>query len=263
MQQIKLLELNSYESPIRYYGSKKKLWPEFKDYLPTDVDRLISPFIGGGSIELLCAVQGIQVQASDNFEPLVNFWRHFLSDANLLVTKTLEMYPLSDEDRLFYHTSRLSKDKTELYTDLERAVIFWCLNKQSFSGNTLAKGGRGIPVKPSCFEKFSDWKNDNISVNCLDCFSVIEQADTFMYLDPPYIGKEDYYGASGSDRFFDHERLAKTLKEVKVPWIMSYGDHDVIRKLYRNYNILQPEWKYTTKNKGNSPKCSELLILNI
>ena len=255
--------INSSTSPLSYPGGKKHLWPYFREHLPSGTKELISPFVGGGAIELKCTANGIQVHASDKFEPLVNFWNHLIKDANLLVTKTLSIYPLTDEQRLFYHRTGLRHDLS-IYSDLDRAAIFWCLNKQTFSGYTLSRGGRGSGVKSGkYFEQYRAWKNNNFTVSCSDCFDIIEQNNNiFMYLDPPYIEKEHFYGAANDDHFFDHERLASLLKEVKAPWVLSYGDHELIHEWYGNYEIQKPHWEYTLKNKGDAPECKELLILN-
>ena len=260
--------VNSNTTPLSYPGGKKHLWPYFQGHLPSGVKEIVSPFVGGGAIELKCSVNGIKVHASDKFEQLVNFWSVLLKDADSLVTKTVSIYPLTDEQRLFHHRSKLEKESKnedgEPYTNLERAAIFWCLNKQTFSGYTLARGGRGSGLKSTkYFEQFRLWSNSNFTVACSDCFSIIERNNnTFMYLDPPYVEKEHFYGASGDDYSFDHERLASLLKEIKVPWILSYGDHELIHELYGNYEILKPQWQYTLKNKGDAPECKELLILN-
>ena len=269
MQLSMFSKISSTRSPLAYPGGKKRLWPHFQTYLPSNVKEIISPFVGGGAIELKCTQQNIRVYASDKIEPLINFWDMLVKDANLLVTKTLEVYPLTDEERLFHHRSKLRKDgknrNGKPYTNLERAAIFWCMNKQSFSDLTLARGGRGKGLKsPKYFEKWRDWSNYNFFVSCSDGFSVIENNnDTFMYLDPPYIGKEHYYGCSGDDYSFDHERFASLLKEKKGPWILSYGDHELIHEWYSDYKIVKPQWQYSLKYEGNSPECKELLILNL
>jgi DNA adenine methylase len=52
-----------------------------------------------------------------------------------------------------------------------------------------------------------------------------------VYIDPPYVtnGHKLY-------RYFferaEHERLADVVEDLRVPWLMSYDNHDLIRGLY-------------------------------
>jgi DNA adenine methylase len=66
-----------------------------------------------------------------------------------------------------------------------------------------------------------------------------------IYCDPPYVnsGNQYRYGFSPGD----HERLADMLKNTPLHWLLSYGDHPEIRRLYR--------WARIEKLSG-----SELLI---
>ena len=46
------------------------------EYLPDGVTRMMSPFIGGGSVEIACAKElGISVQGYDIFDILTNYWK--------------------------------------------------------------------------------------------------------------------------------------------------------------------------------------------
>lgn len=262
----------SYKSPLSYPGGKKHLWEFFKNFLPKDTNEIISPFIGGGAIELHCSVNNIKVKAADNFEPLVNFWQMLIQDSNHLVDVTRSLYPLNEEIRRFYHKTellRFCKDEHgEILTNVKRAAIFWCINKQSFNGFTLARGIHSSAEKSSdYFERWRTWTNTNLKVEWSDCFKTIEESNgTFMYLDPPYIGKEHYYGANtnGKDCSFDHEKLSLILSEVESPWILSYGDHPTIRELYKDFEIITPKWKYGSKAWfGGNVNSDELLILNL
>ena len=267
-------EIFSTGTPLSYPGGKKKLWSVFRSYLPSNIKDVTSPFIGGGSIELKCTSVGLQVQASDNFEPLINFWNTLLTDPNGLVDEMLSVYPVTKDQRNFHHKTALKKgSKNEdgsKYSDMQRAALFWCLNKQGFNSLTLAQNGyMPHPITIDYIEKWRTWSNPNISISLSDCFPVIEQAKSFMYLDPPYIGMEHYYGADKEDSSFDHERLCSLLKETKNPWIMSYGDHPIIREMYKDFKMLVPKWKYGSRaqNAGKQDEqglnSKELLILNL
>lgn len=89
--------------------------------------------------------------------------------------------------------------------------------------------------------------------------SLNKHPNTFAYLDPPYLVKVPLYGRNGNaHRFFDHAQLAAILKERKQ-WLLSYNDCPEIRELYKDYNIITPEWKY---GMTSSRKSNEVLIFS-
>ena len=63
-------------SPLRYAGGKSWAVGYVIEKLPDNIDRLISPFFGGGSIEIAIAKElGIQVLGFEIFDILVNYWK--------------------------------------------------------------------------------------------------------------------------------------------------------------------------------------------
>ena len=62
-------------SPIRYAGGKSLAVGHIIENLPP-VKRIISPFFGGGSIEIAIAQKlGVKVIACDVDKPLTNYWK--------------------------------------------------------------------------------------------------------------------------------------------------------------------------------------------
>ena len=69
------------KTTIRYAGGKSKAYNLINQYLPffPKPKRIISPFIGGGSLEVRWASeQGIPVLGFDVFWVLTNYWKHQL-----------------------------------------------------------------------------------------------------------------------------------------------------------------------------------------
>jgi len=61
-------------SPLRYAGGKSWAVGYIVEYLPDNIKRLISPFFGGGSLEIAVAKElGIPVIGFDIFDILVNY----------------------------------------------------------------------------------------------------------------------------------------------------------------------------------------------
>ena len=102
------------KSPLWYPGGKRRLWKYLEPHLPSDLTELVSPFIGGGAIELACTGKRIKVQASDNFEPLTNFWNNYIDNSLDVIDVVLDIYPLSFEERVHYDEVELRKDCVDL-----------------------------------------------------------------------------------------------------------------------------------------------------
>ena len=108
-------------SPLRYPGGKSRA-------------SVILPLIPqGGSVELALMGQGVEVFGSDIFSPLVDFWQEAIENPLELSVRVLKYLPRSK----FYN---LQKHFRELPNKLERAAVFFVLNRSSFSGTTLSGG---------------------------------------------------------------------------------------------------------------------------
>lgn len=255
----------SHCSPISYIGGKLKAWGYIKSFLPKNLREAACPFVGGAGVELQLAASGVRVYASDHFWHLTNFWQHFLRDPKALAMLTRSIYPI---DYDFAKQLVVSNGFETLPSDAYRAAHFWGLNKMSWSGKTMQTFGVSAdPTAYTYFEnpRWDDWQNPYITVEHMDYRDAFEKhAGKFMYLDPPYIGKEYYYGKVGEQEPFDHEEFADRLKQQPGDWILSYGNHPRIWELYHEYDILQPHWQYSSRSMGGTESVNtsaELLIL--
>ena len=192
-----------------------------------------------------------------SFPPLVEFWQCLLTQPNELADEVEKHYPLP-RDRFY----ELQATQTEFKTKLERAAVYYVLNRSSFSGATLS-GGMS-PEHPrftlTSIERLRNYLNPNIKIQKADFKTSLEKHPyTFAYLDPPYLIKSSLYGKKGNaHKDFDHEQLATILKK-REHWILSYNDCKEIRSLYEGFHILTPNWKYGMSNNKMS---KEVLIFS-
>lgn len=249
------------KSPLRYPGGKSRAVSIISKYIPQSTTEICSPFFGGGSVELACAQNGIRVYGYDIFAPLVDFWQVLLSNPSKLADSAEKYHPLKKEK--FY---KLQKIQLESKNKLERATVFFVLNRTSFSGSTMSGGmATGGPhnnprFTKSSIEKLRKFKIKNLSVK-LDDFkkSIPRHKNVLLYLDPPYLIQSKLYGKKGDlHKNFDHMGLAKILKKRNL-WILSYNNSKEIHELYSDYTILYPDWKYGMSNDKSS---REVLILS-
>lgn len=243
-------------SPLRYPGGKNRAVKYLYSMIPENETQLCSPFLGGASIELACTTK-MKVYGSDLFGPLVDFWQELLENRELLVTRVRSHYPLTKPK--FYN---LQKRYINLEDKIERAAVFFVLNRSSFSGTTLSGGmSPGHPrFTESSIERLENFHADNFNVEQDDFRDAIQKhQDAFLYLDPPYLNGQTLYGMRGDiHKDFNHGELAEMLFN-RDRWIMSYNDCEEIRTLYDGYQILDVEWTYSmSKNKQSN----EVLVIS-
>ncbi len=254
--QIKIQNFTS-KSPLRYPGGKSRGVQTITSFFPKNLRVLLSPFFGGGSIELFLASKGIKVLGYDIFGPLVEFWQCLLNNPEMLALEVAKYLPLPKEK--FY---QLQNSQNEFTSKLERAAIFYVLNRASFSGSTLS-GGMS-PQHPrfnkTSIERIKDFYNPNISIEQLDFKESLKMyPNIFAYLDPPYLIKNSLYGHKGNThKEFDHNSLSLMLSN-REKWILSYNDCNEIRDLYSQFYIFTPEWKYGMSSDKSS---KEVLIFS-
>jgi len=247
------------KSPLRYPGGKSRAVNSIIKLIPDDVTRLVSPFLGGGSVELACAAKGITVKGFDIFRPLVAFWQYLITDPESLADAVQAHYPLTKSR--FY---QLQSQHHDLET-LEQAILFFVLNRASFSGTTLSGGCSEQSVSQrftqSSIDRLRNFRLNNLSVAWGDFQKVLtDYQNEFMYLDPPYLIKSTLYGNRGSThKGFDHQCLAEKLKTCSR-WILSYNNCPEILEFYKDYEIIYPHWQYGM-SKDKSSK--EILVLNL
>ena len=256
---------------LRYPGGKSFAINAIVPYFPKNIDEMVSPFFGGGSIEINCALDGIRVWGYDIFEPVVHFWQHVLQKNKKLYEK-VGQFPIPLPKEEFY---KMQKEFKNLTDPLEIASQFYVLNRCSFSGTTLS-GGMSPSQKnwnQRSIDRIKEFNlsnglfssNDLLSVDLGDFSVSLERHQgIFAYLDPPYLlDNSTLYGNRGSThKDFDHLKLHEILSNRTTPWALSYNDHPELLELYKEYNIYKPEWRYAMKSKGGCKESYEILVTN-
>ena len=119
-------------SPINYFGGKNRLLKDFLKYVPLDTTKIISPFLGGGAIELNLRLLGMEVIASDLDQSLVNFWRYFLYDPTTVIQNSKCL--LSRSNRADMKDKKEDWFAKKQYESLYDACMFYLYNRLSFAG---------------------------------------------------------------------------------------------------------------------------------
>lgn len=241
---------------LRYPGGKSRAVNIITSVFPHGLTELVSPFIGGGSIELACAQKGIKVYGYDAFKPLASFWNLLINSPQDLIREVWKYFPMTTEK--FY---QLQKTFVDEYS-VKSGIKFFVLNRSSMSGSTLKGGCSEESVTgrftPNSINNLALIPTKNLVVGCYDFTeSIMFHPDKFMYLDPPYLLTSNLYGVKKD--LFDHVKLFETIKDRKG-WVLSYNDHPIIREMYKDFEQKEVQWTY---GMNTTKRSSEILILNI
>ena len=227
-------------------------------------DNLVSPFFGGGSFEIHLQNQyDINIIANDKFTPLYNFWNTCKTDKKRLCKRLAEQLNMVDKEEF----TRLRKGIMEESDGFKQSIMFFVINRCSFSGATLSGGFSSDSSK----NRFTESAIDNIKQLDLSSYEFFnldfkkfindnQDEKNLMFLDPPYyLNKGNtLYGNNGDlHEAFNHKRLYKCLSSKKN-WIMTYNDCEYIRALYKGYKIIEVDWKY---GMNATKKSSEIVII--
>jgi len=143
--------------------------------------------------------------------------------------------------------ARLASTEPEVLTDLERAARFYYLQRVGFGGKVRGRSFGVVTMSPVRFditrlvpqlaelhERLAGVVIENLPYDAF--VQRYDRPTTLFYLDPPYLGSEDTYGAGLFARD-DYERLAVLLKGIQGRFIMSLNDHPQTRKCFAAFRL--------------------------
>ena len=226
---------------ISWIGGKKLLRKHIISQFPEGFDRYIEVFGGAGWI-LFGKEKGRELEVFNDIDgELINLYRCVKYHCKAL-QEELE-YSLSSRE-IFYNDRERIKAKGT--TDIQRAAAYFRLIRTSFgsdrrSFNTSAR-------------RLSDIENKDFQ----NLIEVYDRKSALFYLDPPYYKSERYYDNNFGEN--DHIRLLETLKKIKGKWILSYNNHDRIKEMYQEFQVIEINRFNNLSNKNQEYK--ELIIKN-
>ena len=266
-------------TPLRYAGGKSKAFGFISTYIPfwPKPKRIVSPFIGGGSLEVRWANElDIEVIGYDVFDMLVNFWKVLLKQPQELAKELSKITPddktYKEVKDILLHLDKtqelLSGWKTNSYkrevmitlNKLERASFYYFNHNTSYGPGYL-----GWPS--SVYLQADKWKQMCKTINNFKCGNLsVEQADyrdvipnhkkDLLYLDPPYYLEQDADNKMFKGIYpmrnipvhhdgFDHEKLRDMLHNHEGSFVLSYNNCETIRDWYKDFHQVFPKWSYS------------------
>jgi DNA adenine methylase len=246
-------------SPIRYAGGKSLAVGHIVELLPENIKRVVSPFFGGGSIEIAMSKElGLEVIGYDIFDILCNYWGFQINKPKLLYKKLKELKPNKETfERIRLILNDVWKKKVKL--DPLTLAVYYVYNFNLSYGPGFMGWSSDIYLNDKKYkrtiENIRDFDPNNLKVECADFRDVIrDHPDDFLYCDPPYyIGKDSKMfkgiypmrNIPVHHKGFPHEDLRDLLKNHKGGFILSYNNCPTIKEHYKEFQQLFPSWQYT------------------
>ena len=256
-----------YESPLNYIGNKSKVINQLIEFAPTNCTKMIDAFGGGFNVGINFDELDVVYNDLNHFvkELIESFATYDTYQYLMYIQKMIKKFGLEkankdayNKAREYYNQSKPNqRDPRLLFT-----IILYGFNQQiRFNNNHEFNNPSGIRwFNDKILEKMISFsraiKSKNVTFLSLDFIDLENQidADTFLYLDPPYMLTNASYndgrrGFNGWNNDLEEGlfNLIDTIDEQGVQFMLSYVlEHKEIRneKLENwidehNYNLIQ------------------------
>lgn len=224
------------------------------------------PFIGMGGVFMRRPQRAAAEVLNDASDDVVNLFRIVQRHPSALAEELAGRVMSRSE------FVRLAQLDPVYLTDIERAARFLFLQYAGFGGKAT---GRTFGVDPSSPARFQPKRVmqllrrvhrrlEGVVIEHLDAGAFLARYDrpyTLFYLDPPYIGCEDDYGAELFSAV-DHRRIADHLAGLKGAFVLSINDCDLARELFGRWRLIEVELSYTINPEAAAVRRRELIVVN-
>jgi len=247
-------------SPLRYAGGKSLAVGLIIERFPDNIKRLVSPFMGGGSVEIACSVElGLPVIGYDIFNLLINYWDIQIKNPEELYKRLLKFKPNREEFSRVKNILKLHwEGKKIIRSKYDLAAIYYFNHNTSYGPHFLGSQSSVYLQQEryqTIIEKVRNLRINNIQVGCVSFEKIMTKyKNDFLYCDPPYyldgdsktfIGLYPHRNFPIHHKNFDHERLKNFLMKHRGGFVLSYNDCSIIKEWYKDFNRIAPSWQYT------------------
>lgn len=257
--------LMSLRTPLRYPGGKRKL-ADFIESLISCNDLsgcdYAEPYAGGAGLamELLRRGAVSQLWLNDIDKGIASFWELVLKQPDLLCE-------MIDKTEVTIEEWKKQKEFAKSEDTVLRGFATFFLNRTNRSG--IIKGGviggksqsgswkldcrfnkRELINRIQTIAKFKD-RIHPFNMDALEFLdsAVPKHLKTVLFnLDPPYYVK----GSGLYTNFYndsDHLKVSSFIRSELRPWIVSYDNHEFIKKLYSGCKFVEYDLTYTAQRK--------------
>jgi DNA adenine methylase len=219
---------------IPYLGHKGKFANFIVPNIPTNISNYIEPF--GGGFGIFFALDFTKFKD-------INFIYNDKNNLNYLLFKNLknpdfiELFKYTEVDEVYYRSclKNIITEKDEMLVSLYWLVVLTCsspyeIGKDSWRSNSEFNI---LKMKYKAYSYHLSKINGIYNLDYKDIISKYDSESTFFYVDPPYMGKEEYYINHDFNKD-THKELSEVLNNIKGRFLLSYYYFDGIEDLYPN-----------------------------
>ena len=254
---------------VKWSGGKKDELNKIKEYLPSEYDTYLEPFVGGGA--LFFNLNPNKAVITDVHSELIDFYKAISNEKSNDIYEFMKENP--NEEDAYYKV----RNDMIINDYVDNAKRFFYLRKTCFRGMLRynKKGKFNIPFGRYKTYNYEILKNKEYEkllkkteIECKDFSWIFENYNdhnNFMFLDPPYDSEFTDYGYCSFGKE-EQNKLAKSFKETKIKCLMIIGKTDFISELYKDYIVDEYDKKYRFKlhsgRVGNEINNKHLVIKN-
>ena len=252
------------KSILNWVGGKSRLAKKIIERIPEHT-LYIEPFVGAASVFLNKEPARYEVLNDLNGD-LIGFYRCLQNHPEELIRQIAWLIP--SRKMWGEYKSQLNSDGL---TDIQRAARFYYVHRLGFGGRVVGKSYGATPSDRPRFcasqatdnfreltKRFKRVQIENLPYN--DLISRYDRQNAFLYIDPPYMGREGFYGKGFFSRA-DFDILAGLLANIKGKFLLSINDRPEVREIFGNFKIEPVKVQYSIKKDSNTA-AKELFITN-
>ncbi|EFV09139.1 DNA adenine methylase family protein, partial [Campylobacter jejuni subsp. jejuni 305] len=264
----KFLKTSTLTKPTRTTLKAPFAWVGGKNYLAKEIIALMPEHksyieVFGGALSVFYQKSASKIEViNDINDELINLHLCIRNKPQSLANVLNSMII----SRKIFHMLKNKEIKPR--NDLERAAFYFYLISTSFGSSMgqFAMNKQRAPKRLCRDFSLHTKRLKNASIENKSFEYILKEYDyneALFYLDPPYVGTENYYKNTGGFGLKEHELLCNLLKNIKGKFMLSYNDCELIRELYKDFNIKELKVRYSLNNNVLKRKESkELLIMN-
>lgn len=258
---------------LKWAGGKTQLLEQIYPRLPSEFNKYIEPFIGGGA--LFFAMGPDRAIISDSNPELVNLYRQLASNVDAVIAELSEFHNNKEE----YYAIRAWDWKSLTPQKAAARMIF--LNKTCFNGLYRVNKEGQFNVPYGAAGRNVAFLNEDVlraaacvlqpaEICCMDYHEVLmkkAEAGDFIFLDPPYIPISEYsdFKRYTKEQFsmHDQEQLAADVAELhergcKV--MLTNSNHPIVYDLYKGFRIEVFSTKRMISKKANTRTGEDIIV---
>lgn len=278
---------------IKYRGGKSREIKRFSEYIPSEFDTYIEPFLGGGAVYFY--LEPPKAILNDINTKLMTFYSEVRNSFEYLQSQLDALQQIYDQNQDAYMSlkrlnpdDRVPNENESLYyllrdmyngkieSTYSPGTLYYYINKTAYSGMIRfnSKGEYNVPFGryPNFNTKLITKQHSDLlnratlyNTDYSDIFKLASSED-FMFLDPPYDCIFNDYGNIDMMNGFDeheHRRLANDYKKLKCKAMMVIGKTELTEELYKDY-IIDEYYKNYSVNIRNRFKADakHIVVVN-